>query len=296
MLLYLAWRLLQTPAYVLPLPQAYAVGRALMQMAYWGLPAARAVLRANLQPVLGTSDRHTLDHWSGRQLRRFGEYGVDALRLHRLTPQNCLAALETDPDVWPRLRALYGNEPILFALLHFGNWDVGGGAFTAACGRSHVLVDSLGHPALDHTIRAAREGLGMTPIPIEAGARPLLRALRKRGAAAILFDRPVAPAEPGVDVTFFGRPCRLPAGMARLALATHARVVPLAIARLPDRNFRFRALIDLDFTYPRSGDRAADIRALTQGVLDVYEPWVRRYPDQWYQLRPFFRLDGNVSP
>ena len=288
MLLYLAWRLLRTPACRLPLPQAYAVARALMQLAYWVWPAARAPMRANLLPVLGTSDRRRLDHWAARQRRRYGEYAVDALRINRLTPQDCLAALETDPDVWPRLRAIYGHEPILFALLHFGNWDVGGGAFTAACGRSHVLVDSLGHPALDRDIRAARDRLGMTPVTVEEGARPLLRALRTNGAIAILFDRPMALLEPGVEVTFFGRPCRLPIGLARLALATHARVVPLAVARLPGHTFRFRALIDLDFTYQRTGDRAADVRALTQGVLNVYEPWVRRYPDQWYQFRPFF--------
>ena len=295
MLLYLGWRILGSSARALPRPWAYALSHRLMDAVYRGWLPGRRALHANLQPVLGTDDPRQLERWSRRQLHRYSEYLVDALRLDALRPAECFAALETEPDVWPRLRAIYGREPILFALLHFGNWDVGGGAFSVGCGPSSVLVGPMGHPRLDRAIQAGRARLGMTPLSIERGVAPALRALRAGGTLALLFDRPLEPHEPGVDVRFFGQPCRLPAGMARLALATDARVVPLAVARCAAGRFSFRALMELDFQYRRSGDRQEDVRALTQGVLDIYEPWVRRHPDQWYQFRPFFN-GADASP
>ncbi len=294
-LLFHGWRALGPLARALPLSSAYALSNALMDAVYAAWPDGRRAMRDNLRTVLGTNDHQLLDHWGQRQLRRYGEYLVDSLRLEALTPQDCLRALEADPDAWPRLRELYGREPIIFALMHFGNWDVGGGAFTAACGRSSVIVESLGNPRMDRAVQQARDGLGMTPVGIDGGILPARRALRHGGTVAVLIDRPLPPAEPGVDLTFCGRSCRLPEGFARLALASGARVFPFAVLRLSSRHFRFRALIDLDFTYPVSGDRGEDVRALTQGVLDVHESWVRRWPDQWYQFRPFF--DGpSVAP
>ena len=92
-------------------------------------------------------------------------------------------------------------------------------------------------------------------------------------------------------MTFCGARCRLPAGPARLALATDARVVPMAVLRTDSRALRFRVEIGLDFDPPRSGDRAADVRTLTQSLLDWFEGPVRRHPDQWYMFRRFFLPD-----
>ena len=293
MILYFGWRILAWPAQRLPRPWVYRVASVLMTLVFHAWRSGRAAMRDNVRtiapPTSVDGDPGARTDLARRQMQRYGEYLVDALRLDRLTVDDCLAALETDLDVWPRLRAQYGQRPLLFALMHFGNWDVGGGGYAAACGRSSVLVEPLGHPRLDAAIQGARDRIGMTPAPIETGVRSLLATLRADGTAAVLFDRPLPPGDPsGVVVTFLGRPCRLPSGMARLALASGAQVAPLAVARTAPGKFRFRALVDLDFHYTPSGDRVADVQAITQGVLDVYAGWVRDYPDQWYQFRPFF--------
>jgi KDO2-lipid IV(A) lauroyltransferase len=286
MLLYAGWRILGPIARIVPRNWAYAVSHVLMAVVYRVWPTGRRALRDNLRTILQTADAKAVDAAARRQMAAYGEYLVDALLIDALTPERCHAAVQT--DLWPRLREIAAQEPVIFALMHFGNWDVGGGAFTHAVGRSHVLVESLGHPRLDTMVQQGRDALGMTPVAIDRGALPARRVLRQGGTLALLFDRPVAPHESGVDVTFFGRDCRLPDGLARLALASHARVIPLAIMRQRAGVFRFSALADPDFTYPRSGDRAADVRALTQGVLNVHERWIRERPEQWYQFRPFF--------
>ena len=275
------------PFHRLPPRPLYALADAAADATYALWAPGRRRIRENLRVVLGTDDVSTLDYWGQRQLRRYGEYCLEALWPAGPTPADCDAALAADPADWERVRALAAQGPLIFALLHQGNWDVAGGAFTHNVGPSTVLVESLGARWLDAAVQGRRERLGMRVVS-ETAPRPALRALRSGGALGLLFDRPLGAGEPGVDLTFFGAPCRLPAGPARLALATEARVVPMAVLRTDSRALRFRVEIGLDFDPPRTGDRAADVRALTQALLDWFEGPVRRHPDQWYMFRRFF--------
>ncbi len=286
LLLYIAWRLLAPLVRALPVPLTYALGGAIVECSMLAWPSGRRALRENLAVVLNTRDRRIIDYWAGRHCRRYGEYLIDAIQLDSHTPQECRAAVETDD--WPALEQAAAEGPLILALMHCGNWDVAGGAVATRIGPPIVLVGSLGHPRLDAAVQGARARIGMRPMPVEAGTLPVLRALKAGATVGILFDRPLSPAEPGIDVTFFDHPCRLPTGLARLALASGARVIPVAPIRRSSRAFRFQALLDLDFCYRPTADRDHDVRALTQAVLDVYERWVRRYPDQWYQFRRFF--------
>jgi lauroyl/myristoyl acyltransferase len=311
----LLWRLAGHGLRAVPQSTAYAISGVVADRVYGNWPHGRRNIRANLRPVLGinssldSDDRSVLDYWGRRQLRRYAELLVDEARLPGRSRADCFDALITDE--WPELdRALSDPRPLIFAVMHFGNWDVAGAAFaergaeSGAADPPLVLVESLGHPALDAVIHGQRRRLGMVPVSIEQAPLSALRALRRGGTVGILIDRPLTRLEPGVrspgvDVTFCGAPCRLPDGFARLALSTNARIIPLATARIPGRDFRFTPLLDFDFTYASTGDRQADVQALTQSVLNVHQQWVRRYPDQWYQFRPFFndeRVETQPQP
>ena len=286
MLLFLGWRILKPIAKLLPRKWSYKAAHILTTAVFWIWPTGRAAMYQNLKFVLKSDDVRLLRRTSRRQLNRYGEYLVDALLIDQTTPQQCYEAMPT--KVWPKLGALAQKSPILFALMHFGNWDAGGGAYSYAVGPSHVLVESLGHPSLDKFIQNGRDKLGMQTVNIRDGILIARRALAQQGTLAVLFDRPVPKSDPGVDVLFFGQKCRIPDGFARIALASQARVIPLAIARKNPKEFRFSVLIDLDFQYQQSNDKVNDITLLTQNVLNTYENWVRLHPDQWYQFRPFF--------
>ena len=275
-----------------PWPTAYALADLAADLIYATWRPGRRRIRDNLRVVLNTDDPSTLDDWGQRQLRRYAEYCLDALRLGRLTPADCHAALEADPADWDRVRAAAAQGPVIFALLHQGNWDIAGGAFTHNVGPSTVLVESLGIARLDRWIQRQRQHLGMRVVH-DSDPRAAIRALRDGGALGLLFDRPLPAHEPGphragTDGTFCGAPCRLPTGLARLALSHHARVIPMAVIRTDSRALRFRVEIGLDFNYAESGNRAADVQALTQALLDWFETPVRRHPDQWYMFRRFF--------
>ena len=287
MILYLAWRLLGPLARAVPRSAAYAVADTIMDGVYRGWPQGRRALRDNLRTVLRTDNTYRLDDWGQRQLRRYGEYLVDAARLDTLSAQDCYAALSTDG--WPQAGAALREGPVLFALMHMGNWDVLGGALAHAGFRVHVPVESLGHPALDRMLRRSRARLGIHPVPETRSLLSVRRTLARGEPAAVFIDRPRTPAQAGLDLQFCGRPCRLPDSAARLALAADARVIPIGCVRTSARALRFRALADFPFRFTHSGDAVADAQVLMQGLLDAFEPWVRQYPDQWYQFGPFWQ-------
>ena len=287
--LYFAYATLAPLARRLPRARAYAAARRLMDAAWLGWPQGRRASIGNAETVLPHVDWHgDAASLARAQWRAYGEYLVDAVRLPELTPAQCFDALDGPAEDWTRLREAYGARPTLFAVMHMGNWDVLGGAYTHACGRSHVVVDPLGHPRLDHAIQTPRDHLGMTPQSGAAGARRTIEALRGGGTAAVLFDRPPGGRDDGVYVKLFGHSARLSSTLARVAVAADARIIPLAAVRVRPGQFRFRALIDLDAEVPLSPPGGDRLEAITQTALAAFEPWLAAHPAQWYQFGRFF--------
>ena len=249
-----------------------------MDIVYCGWPRGRTATQANAE--------HLLPHvvWNGNaaslaraQFQRYGEYLVDAVRLDELRPVDCFEAVGGDDPTWSgqwsQLEEWYQRRPVLFAVIHFGNWDILGGAYTHRIGRSMVLVDDLGHPALNRAVQAQRARLGMTPASGRRGLRQIVDHLRDNGTAAILFDRPPRPAEQTTTESIFGREVTIPNEIHRIAASTNAKLIPLTAAR-QGHDFRFVPYIDLNHERPRP-------------LLPTFETALKPAADQWYQFRTF---------
>lgn len=274
--LALGYQTLGRLARVLPRPLAYASARRLMMAVYYGWPRGRAAAQHNSARLLPSVDwTERADSLALAQFRRYGEYLVDAVRLDELSPRDCYEAVGgDDPDFaeqWDQLEQWYGRRPVLFAVLHFGNWDVLGGAFTHRIGTSMVLVDDLGHPALNRAIQDQRARLGMTPVTGQRGLRRMVEHLRGHGTGAILFDRPPHRGERSVVEPLFDQTVSVPNVVHRIAEQTGATIVPLAATRL-GHELRFRPHIVLEH------ERG-------QPLLPAFESAIHEAPDQWYQFR-----------
>ncbi len=247
-----------------------------MDAVYIGWPRGRNAATHNAQQLLPQVEwRGDAASLARAQFQRYGEYLVDAVRLDELSTADCFAAVGGDgptwSDQWRHLDDWYGRRPILFAVIHFGNWDVLGGAFTHRIGPSMVLVDDLGHPALNRAIQGQRARLGMTPASGRRGLRRIVEHLRANGTAAILFDRPPRQGERRSTDTLFGRQVAMPADVQRIAESTHAKLIPLAATRL-GHEFAFKPVINLSFK-------------VGAPLLKSFEPTIQSAPDQWYQFR-----------
>lgn len=278
--LALGYQTLGRAARALPRPAAYAAARRMMDAVYLGWPRGRNAARHNAEFLLPHVD------WIGSasslaraQFQSYGEYLVDAVRLDELKPADCFEAVGgNDPtwsDQWQQLEEWHGKRPVLFAVIHFGNWDILGGAYTHRIGPSMVLVDDLGHPALNRAIQDQRARLGMTPASGRQGLRQIIDHLNDNGTAAILFDRPPRPNEQTVTETLFGREVNVPNEIHRIAESTNAKLIPLAATR-QDHALQFTPYLDLDHN--------CDLP-----LLPVFESAIATAPDQWYQFRDFFR-------
>ncbi|MXY85461.1 MAG: lysophospholipid acyltransferase family protein [Chloroflexi bacterium] len=278
--LALGYQTLGRAARGLPRPLAYTTARRLMDAVYLAWPRGRDAARRNAELLLPHVD------WIGSasslaraQFQRYGEYLVDAVRLDELSPADCYAAVGGDDpvwaDQWKQLEEWYQRRPILFAVIHFGNWDILGGAYTHRIGPSMVLVDDLGHPALNRAIQDQRSRLGMAPASGRRGLRQIVSHLNDNGTAAILFDRPPRPNERTTTENLFGDRVVLPNEIHRIAESTGAKLVPLAATR-QGHDLRFVPHIDLDH---RAG----------VPLLPAFQRAVDAAPDQWYQFRDFFK-------
>ena len=274
--LAVGYQTLGRAARTLPRPAAYAAARRLMDAVYLAWPRGRRAARRNAEQLLPHVDwRGDAVSLARAQFQRYGEYLVDAVRLDELSPADCYEAVGgSDPawaDQWRQLESWYQRRPILFAVIHFGNWDILGGAYTQRIGPSMVLVDDLGHPALNRAVQDQRARLGMTPASGRRGLRQIIEHLHGNGTAAILFDRPPRAGEQTAAQTLFGRNVKLPNEIIRIAESTEAKLIPLAAIRQGhELSVRPHIMLDYDPEQP---------------LLEAFQTPLKSNPDQWYQFR-----------
>ncbi len=173
--------------------------------------------------------------------------------------------------------------PAILVSGHLGNWEVLPraaahegivlGAFYRAATNPHV-------DALLQTLRRAAAGAA-TPHFAKgaAGARAAFAHLKAGGRLAMLVDQKM---NDGIQARLFGMPAMTAPAMAALALRFGCPLIPAHVERIGPA--RFRLVCEPPLALPGSGDRSADIAALTQAINDRLEVWIRARPDQWLWL------------
>ena len=175
------------------------------------------------------------------------------------------------------------GTPALFFSGHFNNWEmllpaaakVGmkvSGVYRAA---SNPLVD-----AIMVALRQAALGPGVSMFPKgAAGARAALAHLRQGGSLGLLVDQKM---NDGIAVPFFGRPAMTAPATAHFALRFRLPLLPVHVDRIGPA--RFRMVCEPPLATPLTGDRTADIHALTLAMNATLERWVRANPAAWLWL------------
>jgi len=142
---------------------------------------------------------------------------------------------------------------------------------------------------------AFRESLGMEVIPLTGGERPpfavLAERLRAGGTLCLLGDRDLTST--GIEVDFFGAPARMPAGPAALARDTGAALVPVTLWFWDDRGWGIRFHPEVQRV--DTGDRADDIRSMTQSVADCFADGIRAHPHDWHMLQRVWVADLDAT-
>ena len=110
----------------------------------------------------------------------------------------------------------------------------------------------------------------------------ILRHLRQNGVVAMLGDR-VFFGE-GKSITFFGRKARFPVGPVVLAMKSGAALIPAFVLRQSDG--RYFAMLEQPIPLVLEGERDAVIKENLEKTGQIFEKYIRSYPDQWYSVDP----------
>ena len=124
----------------------------------------------------------------------------------------------------------------------------------------------------------------MIPTGLDAPIR-LARLLEAGYHVGMLVDQHYAK---GVEVNFFGRPCKANPLIAFLARQTGCAIHGLRVIRLPERD-RFRCEVTDAIEPVRAANGQIDIQGTMQAITDVVEGWVREHPEQWLWLHRRWR-------
>ena len=166
---------------------------------------------------------------------------------------------------------------------HIGNWEALPVAAAAAGVPFNSMYRTIENPALDALLldlrrRAMRYDVQMFPKGA-AGAMQAMRHLRAGGRLGMLMDQKM---NDGIPARFFGRPAMTAPALAVLALRLRCPVIPGWVERTGPA--RFRVTCEPPLTLPGTGNRDADVAALTQTMNDTLERWIRAKPESWLWL------------
>ncbi len=266
------WAVVKT----LPEPVAAGLFRAGADLAVRRGGTGVEQLRANLSRVAPGQDLLL------GAMRSYARYWCEVFRLPVISHERVVDGMQTTGRELFQ-GALDAPTGTVLALPHSGNWDHAG-AWCSLTGAPFTTVAERLEPAsvFDRFV-AFRQSLGMEVLPLTGGQRPAYRVmverLREGRTLCLLADRDLSAR--GIDVDFFGATARMPAGPARLALATGAVLLPVTLSFRPGG----WAVV----WHPAV--EHTDVATMTQQVADAFARGIAAHPGDWHRLQPLWLAD-----
>ncbi|NQZ58255.1 MAG: hypothetical protein HRT88_12420 [Lentisphaeraceae bacterium] len=172
------------------------------------------------------------------------------------------------------------GAPSIFIAMHWGNWEMGcyGLMQLGKSAKLGVVARRAKHPVLENFITAGRESSGAKVIHEKGAVRSLMKYLRAGDNVGLLVDQNTKTHQGGTFVNFFDLPVTISKTPATLARRNKANVMLFVCRRTPEG---FRA--ELTHLPKPSAEYESD-EALTAGIMDMMEPYVKNTPEQWIWL------------
>jgi len=240
-------------------------------------PRERARARRNLARVYPTANAA----WRRALLRRsavaLGENLYAALTADRQAARGFPDVTEAGGPDGRETRAVLAElqargHGVLLLTAHLGCWELLGAWLAQGLERPAVVTGTVRNPAVDQLLQARRRALGLEPLPRDAGARPLLRALDRGAVVGVLLDQNTRAASAWVP--FLGSPAPTPLGPLRIARRRGVPLLPVAMVRAGRRWV-------VHHLEPIEPAAAGDDLELAARCTRALEQMISRNPAQW---------------
>lgn len=258
---------------------------------YLLLTRQRRAVKANIRVVTG---RDNVERLVFATFYKFALNWTDIMLMMRLRGERLFALIGRRSDGSQIDEALSRGNGAILVSPHLGNWELGGLGLAELGYQVNILTFREPDEKVNKLREMVRRERGIRFIYVDRDdTSPLamieaVNALRRNELLAILGDRD-GSSHTGV-FDFFGRPAAIPLGAAYLSLATGAPVIPVFV---PLEQGRYATIMEEPIFF--SGGHASHgdaVRRGTERLLRVFENYIRRYPDQWYN---FFDYWGESS-
>ena len=247
------------------------------------------VLEGNLLRVLGPgTSGEELRAASRAGMRSYGRYWMEVFRLPTFSRERILGMQVNEDADRALIDVANGDQGLIFALPHMGNWEVAG-AYVAARGIKFATVaERLKPESVFDMFVAFRESLGMEVLPLGGGGvfGVLARRLRAGHMVCLLCDRDLT--ESGVEVDFFGEKARMAAGPAALAVQTGAALHAVTLWFTEEGWY---AHASPQIPVPPEGSRKEKTAVMTQEIARAFEQGIGGHPQDWHMLQRVFLAD-----
>ncbi|GFG69181.1 lipid A biosynthesis acyltransferase [Mycolicibacter senuensis] len=243
-------------------------------------------LRKNLARVLGVAPAEVPSGLMRASLASYARYWREAFRLPAMDHAELARRLHDSVQGEQHLEAaLRAGRGAVLALPHSGNWDMAGVWLAQTHGGFTTVAERLKPESLYRRFLDFRESLGFEVLPLSGGERPPFDVLTERlganGLVCLMADRDLT--RNGVAVEFFGETTRMPAGPAKLALATGAALLP-AHCRFDGAGWGIRI-------HPPLECGSDDVGVITQALADTFAEGIAAYPQDWHMMQPQWVVD-----
>lgn len=179
--------------------------------------------------------------------------------------------------------------PAIFFTGHIGNWELLPLAAASLGLPLSIVYRPAKNPHVDAVIAELRGGDPLRHFPKGAqGARAAFGHLARGGMLGLLMDQKL---NDGIAVPFFGRPAMTAPSAAAYALRFRCPLIPAYVRREGPASFRI--VVEPPLTLPNTGNRPADIAAVTLAINRTLERWITDWPEGWLWLH---RRWPNESP
>jgi lauroyl/myristoyl acyltransferase len=178
------------------------------------------------------------------------------------------------------LNGIKSGRGVIVSLPHAGNWDHAGSYFCLKGIHLVTVAERLKPERLFNEFLRYREAMGMEVLALDSRSIvTLAQRLREGHLIALVADRDLSKS--GIDVQFFGKPARMPAGPAVLALKTNA-IFLTAFVNYTEKGIH----ITFDeIMIPESGTQEEKVSILVQKSADNFEQGIRKHPQDWHMLQ-----------
>jgi len=280
---YLLYKLGQSIALAVPPRIGYRIATFISDVRYIVARKDRRAVTDNLKAIFPDMPEREIRRIRIRVFRNFAKYLFDFFRFSKIDLDYIKKNIKIE-NIHYFDEALAKGKGVIALTGHLGNWELGA-----------VMIALLGYPlwvvALEHQDKKVndffveqRQSKGIKLMFLGKAARQCLRVLKENKILALAGDRDFT--EKGVVVEFFGKNALLPLGPAAFSLTTGALIVPGFMMRNSDDSFTMK--VEKPIIFSPTGDKEKDRAALMRKYVEVFEGYIRRYPDQWYMFRRFW--------